>query len=491
MRIITRYILKEHIGPFVFSLMLIILLFLLNLIFRELGHILSRGLKWHTILEFLFLNIAWIIALAVPMAVLIATLMAFGRFSADNEITALKASGVSLYRIITPVLIFFTVVAILLVWFNDRVLPDFNHRARLLTTDILRKRPTLKLEPNVVFRDIPKVTLLVHDVKDFPDSSRIYDVVLDDRSDPLNFRTILAKWGSVHFDYASEKLILNLYNGEIHEIPEGKLQEYRRVRFHKYRIFIHVPGLALQRSNSAYRGDREKSVKMLLNDVTLLRKSIQREKESLYQMGAKSFRRTFSPKFLKKHAPPGPLSAGRKIFSPKIHPPVAREKTAAPRVLSLRIQHRDSVLVAEEAAALHAQLQMESRIIHSYVRSIGSLMVEVHKKYAIPAACIIFVLIGAPLGILTRKGNLGISGGISVTFFLIYWIFLIGGEELADRQYISPFWAMWTANILVGVAGLYLLFYSVHEYHPIEWTHALPPFLRKHFRRERGSRGEI
>ena len=486
MRIISKYILKEHIGPFVFSLMLIILLFLLNIIFRELGHILSRGLKLHTILEFLFLNIAWIIALAVPMAVLIATLMAFGRLSADNEITALKASGVSLYRIITPVLVFFTLVAVVLVWFNDRVLPDFNHRARLLTTDILRKRPTLKLEPNVVFKDIPKVTLLVHGVKDFPDSSKIYDIVLDDRSDRQNFRTILAKWGSVHFDYASEKLILNLYEGEIHEIPEGNIQEYQRVEFHKYRISINVPGLALQRSNSAYRGDREKSVKMLLNDVALLRKSIKREKESLYLMGAKTFRRTLSPRLLQTKpsgktlaASKGHLLPGGELFSKS-------RKNAPARPLPLHIQTRDSVLVANEAAALHSQLKMETRIIRSYYRSIGSLMVEVHKKYAIPAACIIFVLIGAPLGIMTRKGNLGISGAISVAFFLIYWIFLIGGEELADRQYITPFWSMWTPNILVGLAGLYLLFYSVHEYHPIEWSTVLPKFLRRHFENSPG-----
>ncbi len=479
MRIISKYVLKEHIGPFVFSLMLIILLFLLNIIFRELGHILSRGLKLHTILEFLFLNIAWIVALAVPMAVLIATLMAFGRLSADNEITALKASGISLYRIIAPVLVFFTLVALLLVWFNDRVLPDFNHRARLLTTDILRKRPTLKLEPNVVFMDIPRVTLLVHGVKDFPDSTKIYDIILDDRSDRQNFRTILAKWGSVHFDYTSEKLILNLYEGEIHEIPEGNVKEYRRVQFHKYRIFINVPGLALRRSNSTYRGDREKSVKMLLNDVALLRKSIRREKESLYRMGAKTFCQTFSAQFLSVRPPKDTRTTYAKLLLPGTNRSPKTEKNALAKLFPLHIQTRDSVLVADEAGALHSQLQMETRIIRSYYRSIGSLMVEVHKKYAIPAACIIFVLIGAPLGIMTRKGNLGISGAISVAFFLIYWVFLIGGEELADRQYITPFWSMWTPNILVGLAGLYLLFYSVREYHPIEWPAALPKFLRK------------
>ncbi len=460
MKILSKYVLKEHIGPFIFSLMLITLLFLMNIIFRELGHILSRGLKLKIVFEFLFLNIAWIVALAVPMAVLIATLMAFGRLSADNEITAIKSSGISFYRILTPVLLFFTGVGILLVLFNNRVLPDFNHRARLLTSDILRKRPTLKLEPNVVFKDIPKITLLVHDVKDAGDSSKIYDVVLDDRSDRQALKTILAKWGSVHFDYQSERLILNLYDGEIHELTLGKLSEYQRVRFHKYRVSVDVPGLALQRSNSQYRGDREKSVEMLLQDVRNLRKAIKREHENLYRMGEKPFRQTF-PKHLllqKRHSIATLSPIGAEAFQPA---------------------KRDSEIVVRETANLISQLKMEQRIIKSYYRSINSLMVEVHKKYSIPAACIVFVLIGAPLGVMTRKGNLGISGGISVVFFLIYWIFLIGGEELADRQYITPFWAMWAANIFVGAAGIYLTISSVREFHPLEIKHFIPKFLRK------------
>lgn len=460
MKILSKYILKEHIGPFIFSLMLITLLFLMNLIFRELGHILSRGLKLNIVLEFLFLNVAWIIALAVPMAVLIATLMAFGRLSADNEITAIKSSGISFYRILTPVLLFFTGVGILLVLFNDRVLPNFNHRARLLTTDILRKRPTLKLEPNVVFKEIPKITLLVHDVKDAGDSSKIYDVVLDDRSDRQSLKTILAKWGSVHFNYQSERLILNLYDGEIHEVTIGKLSEYQRVRFHKYRVSVDVPGLALQRSNSQYRGDREKSVEMLLQDVKNLRKAVRRERENIYRMGAKPFRQVFPERLpAARYAGAHSLSTGRIAF--------------------FRPTKQDSEIVARETANLISQLKMEQRIIKSYYRSINSLMVEIYKKYAIPAACIVFVLIGAPLGIMTRKGNLGISGGISVVFFLIYWIFLIGGEELADRQYITPFWSMWAANIFVGAAGIYLTVSSVREFHPLEINHFIPKFLRK------------
>ena len=114
---------------------------------------------------------------------------------------------------------------------------------------------------------------------------------------------------------------------------------------------------------------------------------------------------------------------------------------------------------------LRLQQQIRRRLctLQRLQRKNSSLMVEVQKKYSIPVACIIFVLIGAPLGIMARRGSLAMAGGISFAFFLLYWTTLIGGEELADKQMITPFAAMWTANILVGIAGLYLVFHSTYE----------------------------
>jgi lipopolysaccharide export LptBFGC system permease protein LptF len=111
----------------------------------------------------------------------------------------------------------------------------------------------------------------------------------------------------------------------------------------------------------------------------------------------------------------------------------------------------------------HAQRQVAQNIeghissIRSYRHSMNSLLVEIHKKYSIPVACIVFVLIGVPLGVMNRRGGMAVSGGMSLGFFLLYWGFLIAGEDLADRQMLSPFLAMWLANIIVGGFGLYLL----------------------------------
>ncbi|NUO81238.1 LptF/LptG family permease, partial [candidate division KSB1 bacterium] len=105
--------------------------------------------------------------------------------------------------------------------------------------------------------------------------------------------------------------------------------------------------------------------------------------------------------------------------------------------------------------------------------------VEIQKKYSIPVACLVFVLIGAPLGIMSRRGGLATGGGLSLVFFLLYWTFLVGGEDLADRQIISPFLAMWSANIIVGIAGLYLLWRATYERTTLNFGALLKWFVRR------------
>lgn len=461
MFILARYIIREHIGPFFFGLFIITFVFILNIIFRDFGRILGRGLGIKIILEFLFLNLAWIIALAVPMAVLIATLMAFGRLSSDNEITAVKASGVSFLRVISPALIVSAILAYLLVEFNNRVLPEFNHRARLLTSDIFRKRPTLKLEPNVILRDIPNYNLTVREVKEEGDSSKVKGVIIDDKTDPNVNKTIIAQTGIIRFDEAREMLVITLFQGEMHEIDLKNLERYRKVEFGKYVIATPVPGMILKRSRSSYRGDREKSAKMMLEEVKKDKEAIQQRYQQINRIVNISFRNYFRTFY------PGKGKTGAKGKVVKSSP----DKKALSK---LDLEQKGILKALRAATSVYQQIESEMRVINSYERSVNSLMVEVHKKYSIPVACIVFVLVGAPLGIMVRRSGMAVSGGISLGFFLLYWTFLIGGEELADRRFITPFWAMWSANIIVGLAGIYLVIRTLRETTLISWRALIP-----------------
>jgi lipopolysaccharide export system permease protein len=143
MFLLARYTIREHIGPFLFSLAVIMFVFVTKFIVQYIGKIFGKGLSIGTIIEFIYLNLAWMLALAVPMSVLVAALMAFGRLSSDNEITILKTSGISIYKIIRPALIATIFLTIFMFWFTDKVLPEYNHKARLLWEKKLLTKATL------------------------------------------------------------------------------------------------------------------------------------------------------------------------------------------------------------------------------------------------------------------------------------------------------------------------------------------------------------
>lgn len=392
--IFTRYILKEMIVPFILGLFLIILIFVLNMVFQMLGKIAGRGLDMYIIMEFFFLNLAWIVTLAAPMAVLIATLMAFGRLSTDNEITALRASGISIFYMLRPALLFGLIMSLILFYFNDQILPDFNHRSRQLSSDITRKRPTVNMQEGVYMFDVPNVVLKARTIDG--ETSRLTDVVIYNEGDKKYLTTILADHGVLEFDYDHEKFIMKLYSGTIHRIERYEISNYEKTIFDTAIFRFDVPNMTLQRRDSEYRSDREMSSKDMMLKIQELRTD---EKPNL--------------------------------------------------------------------------------------RRINSYLVEINKKYSIPTACIVFTIVGVPLGIMFRSGGLAVSGGVSIFFFLIYWISLIGGEDLADRGIISPWFGMWFANILIALLGVAMIIRNLKG-HSMRDLAMVKKLLPKRWRGENG-----
>ena len=451
MKILYRYIFREHIGPFFFGLAVIMFVLVMDFILEVLNLIIGKGLNAFVILQVFALNLAWMLALAVPMAVLISTLMAFGRLSQDNEITALRSSGVSLYRLIAPPLAVSIFLAIGMAYFNDRVLPELNHQARLLMTDIHQKRPTWNLKENVFIDEIPGYHILIKNID--PHSSDVEGVTIYDVENRRFPRTIIAEKGKVEFTPDGNTLIFQLFNGEIHEMDEDSPQRYRKVNFDKQIIYIHDIGNELVRSQSDYRTDREKNSHQMMDDVKKLGGSVILSQEQI----GKTTKLTWDQ--LKSSIPHGKSAA--------IEPGMALEK-----------------LIKENQGILN-QITSEEQNIENQRRYENSLLVEVHKKYALAVACVVFILVGAPLGIMAKKGGVAVGLGLSLGFFVLYWAFLIGGEELADRQYISAFWAMWSANILIGGAGIYILVKSAKETKFLSWKWT-EKFIPKRFRRNMG-----
>ncbi|MCX6136959.1 MAG: LptF/LptG family permease [Ignavibacteriales bacterium] len=180
--IIDRHILKAHIAPFFGSFCIVMFLFLLQFVMKFMDQLAGKGLSGAVIIELVILNLAWMVVLAVPMAVLVATLMAFGNLSSSSEITAMKAGGISLYRMMAPVVLISMLVTYSMIEFNNKVLPEANHRLKTLLMDIRRKKPTLTLIPGQFSQDMPGYSILVR--KTFEESNNLEGVTIYDYSDP-------------------------------------------------------------------------------------------------------------------------------------------------------------------------------------------------------------------------------------------------------------------------------------------------------------------
>jgi lipopolysaccharide export system permease protein len=459
MKILYRYIFREHIGPFFFGLSVIMFILVMDFILEVLNMIIGKGLNAFIILQVFGLNLAWMLALAVPMAVLVSTLMAFGRLSQDNEITALKASGISFYRLILPALVASILISVGMIFFNDRVLPELNHHARLLMTDIHQKRPTWNLKQNVFIDEIPGYHILIKKVD--PHSSDVRGVTIYDLKNRRIPRTIIAEKGLVEFAPDGNTMIFQLFNGEIHETDEQDPQRYRRISFDKQTIYIHDVGSKLIRSQSDYRTDREKTSAKMLQDIEKSEQGVIASEQKITQTANLAWNKVFAGLIEEAGAHSKDVSVGEK------------------KALENLIKENQNIL---------NQILSEEQNIKNKKRYINSLLVEVHKKFALAVACVVFILIGAPLGIMARKGGMAVGLGLSLGFFVLYWAFLIGGEELADRQLIPAFWAMWSANILIGGAGIYILVKSAKETKFISWKWT-EKFVPKRYRgKGQGSR---
>jgi lipopolysaccharide export system permease protein len=427
MRILNRYILKEHIGPFLFGFFVVTFVLVMDFIIDIMDLIIDKGLSAWTILEIFGLNLAWMLALSVPMAVLVATLMAFGRLSADNEITAIKSSGTNLYTIAAPVLAASTILAAVLILFSNFVLPEFNLRARTLMSDIGKKRPTLTFKAGIFMDEFPGYTVLIKKLDER--SSQLEGITIYDNGGGPSPITITARRGALEFSPDGNTLRMDLYDGEIHEVDADDPAKYRRVKFRKHTLFIKDVGSKLVRTSSEYRGDREMTSAMMLQRIDELEAQIGEHLGRMETLGRTAVER---------------VEGGRKTEG-------THEALKASRTIV-------------------SQLQAEHRAIEHLRKKINGYLVEIHKKFSIPAACIVFVLIGAPLGVMARRGGIAIGVGLSLGFFLLYWAFLIGGEELADRLIAPPAVAMWSPNIFIGAAGFFLMRRTVRETTALSWA---------------------
>ncbi len=437
--ILIRYILRTHFAPFIFSTFTITCILLLQFLMRFADRLVGKGLDTIVVIQLITYNLAWMLVLVIPMACMVSTLMAFGSLSQNNEITIIKSSGVSLWKMMLGPLAASAVLCYLLILFNNNVLPDANHKAKILSFDISRTKPTLSLEPGVFSQEVNNYAILVRKID--KQTNELEGITIYDYSEPTKVKVVTAEKGKIFFSKDQTKLIMELKRGEIHESEFYRSNMYRKLLFTEHRITMDAEQFSFQQSTpGGPRGDRELSAQ----DMRKIVDSLSVIKASNLAILNKEVKKLF---FIETDS----ATVQKPIITKK-------EKQLVHSITIEKLNTTKNIIMAYQRRAENVQTQ------------INEYMVEIHKKYSIPVACIVFVLIGAPLGVMTRKGGFGMAASISLFFFLIYWAFLIGGEKLADRNIISPFWGMWSANIIIGIMGILLTMKSVQETITLEFN---------------------
>ena len=494
MKILHRYVLKEHVGPLTFALTALTSILLLQYIGKHFGELVGKGLPTVVIAEFFGLSVPLTVALTLPMAVLVATLYAFSRLAAENEITALKASGVSLVSVLTPVLWAALGVTVVMIGFNDQILPRSNHRLAVLQRDIAQKKPTFGLREQVINEVSPGKFYLRAGHLDEA-SNMMREVTIYDMADPTRRRTIFADSGNMRMSKGLTDLELTLYNGNMQDVPTANPDELQRLYFNVDQIRVRGVGNQFQKTTAdAYKSDREMTVCEMQEAQDKARRDHEAARKDFETKLAalKKSKATLSKDVLNTNtSAPWDIGLGRlycnamALFAPKqakaqgvsttprvivkrsasstsqsrsstaitLPPPAARKGAASPvpdvnKVLTQGPPPNSSDLVAVEG--LRIRLQDSAQLMNSYG-------VEIHKKFALAVACFVFVLLGAPIALRFPRGGVGLTIGVSLFVFALYYVCLIAGESIAKRGFMPAVVSMWMANVIFALIALWML----------------------------------
>lgn len=497
MKIIRRYILQEHVGPFLFSLSALTSLLFLQVIARRFGDLVGKGLSWSIIFQFFALSLPYTLAMTFPMAVLVAVLYAFSRLAGENEITALKAGGVSMRMLLVPVVIAASVLALGMLEFNDQLLPRTNHRLSVLQTAIAQTKPTFALKEQVI-NTVKEGQLYLRAAHIDRATGGMKDVAIYDQSDPTRRRSIYADSGVLAFAANHRDLMMDLYHGVMFGAQSARPGQLSRLYYTKDRLKIGDVGNQFQESNADSVGKGEREMGVCEMQVEYMR-AIASEQRAMHDLQVTEWNQLSSSG--KRYAPPPPLllhqpltvgvvyckalylidkafhlksssitqvatsrmtgvppssaSLGSAALEtppetlttlPSRVPGSAAKPLPLPTLSSLPERTRAGFQFSE------ANLRHEDAIHHQ-----ARMGVEIEKKFSLAAACIVFVLVGAPIALRFPRGGVGLVIAVSFVVFGAYYVGLIGGESLADKNLMSPFWAMWGANVVFLLGGIPLL----------------------------------
>ncbi len=454
------FVLKSFAGPFVLTFIITTFILLMQFLWKYIEDLVGKGLEIDIILKLLSYISASLIPMALPLAVLLAALMTFGNLGENYELLALKASGISLQRIMRPLLFVSFIISIGAFLFANNVVPAANLKMRTLLRDIKKQKSTFQISEGVFYNDIEGYSIKVE--KKHPETGTLYQVMIYDHKDNKeNNKVTLADSGIMKMTPNEDKLFIRLYNGYTYtEIQEEESRQnynfpHRIDQFDEEQIVLDLSGFGLHRSDESLFKSHYQM--MNLNQLESMQDSIENEihvTQNRYLHTLK-YQRYFNgyklAKNLESYTPQDTSGALKNI-------PVPLYKNYYFNTLDLKTRERIVKRALNDARNYKGHITSKNSYLKHKKVVFYKHEVEWHRKFTLSLACFIFFFIGAPLGAIIRKGGFGTPVVISVVFFIVYYVISMLGENLVEDLVITPVQGMWGPNLIILPLGIFLTY---------------------------------
>lgn len=474
MKRLHLFMLKSFAGPFVATFFISMFVLIMQFLWRMIDEIVGKGLDFMVILELLMYLATTLVPMALPLAVLLSSIMTFGSLGENYELIALKAAGISLYRIMYPLIIFIVCLCGFAFFFSNNVLPVANLKFYSLLYDIRKQKPEMSFKEGIFTNDLEGYSIKVD--KTNRETGMMYGVLIySHKGGSGNYEVTKADSCLMLTDKHSNILELNLFHGHTYTDEGLKSVEarhrfpFRRLKFDKQTLLVELPNTDLKRTDE----DGFRSASLMLN-LHQLGYTIDSVQNFLHVKKSAEAKRLLATNYQKsKSSSPQRDSAVREqtkgVFSNIDSLYRSFDPEERQRVTDNALQYAREVKDRSQDDMSFYQSQEES------LRKYG---IEWHRKFTSVFACFIFFFIGAPLGAIIRKGGLGMPVVVSVLLFIIYYIISMMGERSAREAVLTPFEGMWISSCIMLVLGVFLTYKSVTDSEMMS-TEAYTKFFKK------------
>lgn len=469
---IDIYLLKQFLGLLMMTFLICVFILLMQFVWMHVNDLVGKGVGISVLMEFFVYAVASVVPLALPLAILLASLMVFGNLGEKFELTAMKAAGVSLFRIMRPLAISIAFVSVGAFMFSNYVLPVSQVKLWALIFSLKQKSPELDIPQGEFYDGIDGYNIYVR--RKNPQRGTLYDMMIYDYSQGFRNATVMvADSGELYFTDDKKFLILRLYSGESFENLDRKQQKvtkseknipYRRESFAQKQMLIDF-NMEFDRYNEDVLADQHVSKNVVelvqsIDSVQVLAHDRSHEQSTQMVNNRYFGRDRVEARQVDVFESDPKQYADYQIDSLYAH-------------FSDDERYRATSTALDKAKAQRDQVDYNALMLNDYQRYIRKHEIELHRKFTLAFACLIFFFIGAPLGAITRKGGLGAPVVISVVMFIIYYIIDNTGYKMA-REALWPCWAgMWLSSFILLPIGVFLTYTAATDsplFNPEAWV---------------------